>query len=136
MTVLVDTNVIIDVAGDDPVWGSWSRSQLERIADSHILAVNPIVFAEVSAAYDRIEVVDRILPIERFRREPIPYQAAFVAGRAFGEYRRRGGRARSPLPDFFIGAHAAVAGHTLLTRDARRYRTYFPRLAIISPPGN
>ncbi len=99
------------------------------------LVVNPIVFAEVSAVYATVEEVERVLPPKEFLRDPLPYDAAFLAGKAFVAYRRRGGKARAPLPDFYVGAHAAVCGYRLLTRDARRYRTYFPRLDVIAPPG-
>ena len=135
MTVLVDSNVLIDVVNDDPVWGAWSRDALERIATHDLLVVNPIIYAEVSAGFARAEDVERVFPSADFRREQIPYEAAFLAGKAHVAYRRRGGRSRSPLPDFYVGAHAAVCGHRLLTRDATRYRTFFPRLDIIAPPG-
>jgi predicted nucleic acid-binding protein len=135
VTAIVDSNVLIDVVTDDPVWGAWSRAALERVSTVEMLVVNPIVYAEVSVGFDRIEDVDELLPEGTFRREELPYDAAFLAGKAFHAYRRRGGQARSPLPDFYIGAHAAVCGHRLLTRDASRFRTYFPRLDIIAPPG-
>ncbi len=133
MAVLVDSNVILDVATDDPAWGAWSAEALARAADESVLVVNPIVFAEVSVGFERVEELEDALPPELFRRDPLPYEAAFLAGKAFLAYRRRGGRRPVPLPDFYVGAHAAVAGHVLLTRDARRYRTYFPRLALIAP---
>ncbi len=136
MTVLVDSNVLIDVLGDDPVWGDWSARALERVAAVESLVVNPIIYAEVSTGYARIEDVERALNLADFRREQLPWEAGFLAGKAFLAYRRRGGSARSPLPDFYVGAHAAVCGHRLLTRDARRYRTYFPRLDVIAPPGD
>ena len=132
--MLVDSNVLIDVVNDDPVWGAWSREALERTATHDLLVVNPIIYAEVSAGFARAEDVERAFPSADFRREQIPYEAAFLAGKAHVAYRRRGGRSRSPLPDFYVGAHAAVCGHRLLTRDASRYRTYFPRLDIIAPP--
>jgi predicted nucleic acid-binding protein len=135
VSLLVDSNVLIDVAEDDPVWGEWSRTALARCADEATLVVNPIVYAEVSVAYTRVEEIERFLPASLYRREPLPFEAAFLAGKVFLQYRKRGGQARSPLPDFYIGAHAAVRGHRLLTRDATRYRTYFPRLEIIAPPG-
>jgi predicted nucleic acid-binding protein len=135
LTVLVDSNVLIDVATDDPVWGPWSREALERVAGVEMLVVNPIVYAEVSVGFDRIEDVEAKFPAADFRRESLPYDAAFLAGKVFRAYRRRGGRSRAPLPDFYIGAHAAVCGYRLLTRDARRYRTCFPRLDITAPPG-
>lgn len=133
MAVLVDSNVILDVATNDPIWGAWSAEALARAADESVLVINPIVFAEVSVGFDRVEELEAALPAELYRRDPLPYEAAFLAGRSFLAYRRRGGRRATPLPDFYIGAHAAVAGHRLLTRDARRYRTYFPRLPLIAP---
>jgi predicted nucleic acid-binding protein len=135
LTVLVDSNVLIDVVTDPPVWGAWSRETLERVAAVEMLVVNPIVYAEVSVGFDRMEDVETVFRAADFFREQLPYDAAFLAGKAFRSYRMRGGRSRSPLPDFYIGAHAAVAGYRLLTRDASRYRTYFPRLDIIAPPG-
>jgi predicted nucleic acid-binding protein len=132
-TVLVDSNVILDVATDDTVWGARSRSALERLAESHPLVVNPLVYAEVSVGFDRTEDLDAALPADLVERVDLPYDAAFLAGKAFLMYRRRGGSRTSTLPDFYIGAHAAVAGWGLLTRDTRRYRTYFPTVAIITP---
>jgi hypothetical protein len=134
-TVLVDSNVILDLATEDRTWGAWSAEALAAAADEAILVINPIVYAEVSIGFERIEDVEEALPAEAFRRLPLPYEAAFLAGKAFMAYRRRGGRAPVPLPDFFIGAHAAVSGFRLLTRDARRYRTSFPRVALITPKG-
>jgi predicted nucleic acid-binding protein len=133
MATLVDSNVILDVATDDPTWGSWSAEALGRAADESVLVINPVVFAEVSVGFDRVEDLEDALPPELYRRDPLPYEAAFLAGKSFLAYRRRGGRRVTPLPDFYIGAHAAVSGHRLLTRDARRYRTYFPRLELIAP---
>jgi predicted nucleic acid-binding protein len=104
-----------------------------KAADDAVLVINPIVFAEVSVGFDRVEDLEDALPPELYRRDPLPYEAGFLAGKSFLAYRRRGGRRVTPLPDFYIGAHAAVAGHQLLTRDARRYRTYFPRLVLIAP---
>ena len=132
-SVLVDSNVILDIAGDDPEWGPWSREMLTSIGDTSVLVINAIIYSEVSVGYDRIEDLEEILPKEFFKREDIPYAAAFLAGKCFVDYRRRGGARTSPLPDFFIGAHAAVAGYALLTRDVNRYRTYFNRLELISP---
>jgi predicted nucleic acid-binding protein len=131
--VLVDSNVLLDVAIDDPVWGEWSRATLQRVADEAILVINPVVYGEVSVGYPSIEELDAALPVDLFRRDGIPYEAAFLAGKAFLGYRRRGGARRAPLPDFYIGAHAAIAGFRLLTRDAARYRTYFPKLELIAP---
>ena len=133
MPILVDSNVLLDVATNDPVWGAWSAEALARAADESVLVINPIVFAQVSVGFDRVEDLENALPPELYRRDPLPYEAAFLAGKSFLAYRRRGGRRVTPLPDFYIGAHAAVAGHQLLTRDARRYRTYFPRLVVIAP---
>ena len=133
MAILVDSNVILDVATDDPVWGEWSGDALAKAADEAVLVINPIVFAEVSVGFDRVEDLEDALPPELYRRDALPYEAAFLAGKSFLAYRRRGGRRTAPLPDFYVGAHAAVAGHRLLTRDARRYRTYFPGLVIIAP---
>lgn len=131
--VLVDSNVILDIATEDSRWFNWSSSQLNELAARHVLVINPIIYAEVSVGYDRIEDLDGALPPESFRREALPWEAAFLAGKAFRLYRRRGGRRQSPLPDLYIGAHAAVRGFRLLTRDARRYRSYFPRLELITP---
>jgi predicted nucleic acid-binding protein len=133
MAVLVDSNILLDVATNDSTWGAWSADALARAADASVLVINPIIFAEVSAAFERVEDLEDALPPELYRRDPLPYEAAFLAGKSFLAYRRRGGRRVTPLPDFYIGAHAAVVGHQLLTRDARRYRTYFPRLVLIAP---
>ena len=131
--VLVDSNVILDVVTQDPRWFDRSAAVLARMAGDHELIVNPIVYAEVSVGFERIEELDAALPGESFRREPLPWEAAFLAGKCFARYRRAGGSRRAPLPDFYIGAHAAVRGIPLLTRDAARYRTYFPRLELILP---
>lgn len=131
--VLVDANVLLDVMTEDAQWFGWSSAAMERAADRHRLVINPIIYAEVTIRYTRIEDLDAALPKTVFDREPVPYEAAFLAGKAFMAYRRRGGAKRSPLPDFLIGAHAAVAGYHLMTRDATRYRTYFPKLPLIAP---
>ena len=131
--VLIDSNVLLDVMTQDARWLGWSAEALERAADRYRLVVNSVIYAEVSIRYSRIEDLDAALPKTTFDREAIPYEAAFLAGKSFLAYRRRGGARRSPLPDFFIGAHAAIAGYRLMTRDAARYRTYFPRLPLISP---
>jgi predicted nucleic acid-binding protein len=130
---LVDANVLLDVLTDDPVWADRSGSALARVADRARLAINPIVYAEVSIGFERIEELDDALPKETFARLPLPWAAAFLAGKCFVRYRRSGGARRSPLPDFYIGAHAAVEGFPLLTRDEGRYRTYLPRLELITP---
>jgi hypothetical protein len=133
--ILVDSNVLLDVATSDPTWGDWAASTLARIADESILAINALIYAEVSIGFESIEDVEQCLPAGLYRREALPYEAAFLAGKVFLEYRRRGGTRRSPLPDFYIGAHAAVSGYRLLTRDAARYRTCFPGLELIAPSG-
>jgi predicted nucleic acid-binding protein len=131
--VLVDSNVILDVMTEDPAWGAWSADALARAAEASRLVINPVIYAEVSIRFSRIEDLDLGLPPALFEREPVPFAAAFLAGKAFRAYKRRGGMRRSPLPDFFIGAHAAVMGYRLLTRDAGRYRAYFPRLQVVAP---
>lgn len=132
MAVLVDANVLLDTLADDPKWFDWSARALADLGDTERLVINPIIFAEISIRYSRIEDVNDALP-PTLERDSLPYEASFLAGKAFREYRRRGGAKRSPLPDFFIGAHALVAGYRLLTRDASRYRTYFPKLRIVAP---
>ena len=131
--MLVDSNVLLDVFTEDADWFGWSSSALARAAERSRLAVNPIVYAEVSVRFDRIEELDAALPDPVFARLQLPSAAAFLAGKCFVRYRRAGGERRSPLPDFSVGAHAAVAGMALLTRDAARYRTYLPRLELIAP---
>jgi predicted nucleic acid-binding protein len=131
--VLVDSNVILDLTTDDPVWADWSENTLASLANEAVLVINPIIYAEVSADFDQIEDADRAMPPEIFRREPVPYEAGFLAGKCHRHYRRRGGARASVLPDFYIGAHAAVRGYRLLTRDAPRFRSYFPTLDLIAP---
>lgn len=133
MATLVDSNVILDVATEDDAWQDWSASMLARASEAGRLVINPVVYAEVSLGFASIEELDDAVPPDYFTREPLPWEAAFLAARAFLNYRRRGGARTAPLPDFYIGAHAALGGYTLLTRDARRYRTYFPGLRIIAP---
>ena len=130
---LVDSSVVLDIVTDDPAWADWSADTLAQARDEGRLVINPIVYAEVSTGFERIEDLDETIPASDFEREPLPYQAGFVAGKAFLTYRRRGGAHLSPLPDFYIGAHAAVAGYRLLTRDASRFRTYFPSVELIAP---
>jgi predicted nucleic acid-binding protein len=131
--VLVDSNVLLDIATDDADWFAWSSENLRRAANQARLVINPIIFAEVSVHYDLIEELNQVLPRSLFDREPISEEAAFLAGKCFLQYKRRGGRKTSPLPDFFIGAHAATAGYRLITRDVARYRSYFPALELIAP---
>jgi predicted nucleic acid-binding protein len=133
MTVLVDSNVLLDVLTEDGRWFEWSASALRSAAEHTEVAINPVVYAEVSIRFDRIEDLEAALPESMFERRAIPWEAAFLAGKAFLKYRRRGGRRTAPLPDFFIGAHAAVERLDLLTRDAARYRGYFPSVRLIAP---
>lgn len=133
MSTLVDSNVLIDVLSEDPRWFEWSAAALAKAVERAALCVNPIIYAEVAVGYSSGAAVDRALAAAQFERLALPYAAGFLAGRAFVEYRRRGGVRQAPLPDFYIGAHALVEGHTLLTRDPARYRTYFPKLRLICP---
>ena len=133
MAILVDSNVILDLVTEDPTWFWWSSRTLGDWAEREALIINPIVYAEVSISFERIEEVEAALPPSYFQRAPLPWEAAFLAGKCFKEYRRRGGGKTAPLPDFYIGAHAAVASIPLMTRDASRYRTYFPTLTLIAP---
>jgi hypothetical protein len=129
---VVDANILLDLFTEDPVWMAWSEAAIAEAIDAGPLIVNPIVYAEVSVAFERIEELDRKIPAV-IDREDLPWEAAFLAGKCFREYRRRGGTKRSPLPDFYIGAHALVTGRVLLTRDPARYRTALPALALVSP---
>ena len=131
--VLVDTNVLVDVVQDDPDWGEWSLRQLRTQSQLHVLAINPVIYAELSLSFTTIEAVDDVVARLALEVVEIPRPALFLAGKAFVRYRRSGGARTQVLPDFFIGAHAAVAGWTLVTRDAARFRTYFPKLAVIAP---
>ena len=133
MATLVDSNVLIDVLGPPGPWTEWSVAALREAGDADVLVINAIVYGELSVGFDTKEALDAAIPSTHIRREDLPYAAAFLAGKCFVDYRRRGGARSGVLPDLFIGAHAAVAGYRLLTRDAARYRTYFPRLAIIAP---
>lgn len=131
--VMVDSNILLDLMTEDPNWFRWSAETIERVAEDARLIINPIIYAEVSIRYSRIEDLEAALPPSMFEREPVPFEAAFVAAKCFLAYRRRGGAKQSPLPDFFIGAHALCSGHRLMTRDPARYRTYFPALDLIAP---
>ena len=131
--VLVDTNVLIDVFASDPRWFDWSSAQLARVIDTRQAVINPIVYAEVAATFEAIEALDAALNDLAMLREHLPWPAAFLASKAHRRYRARGGKREQTLADFFIGAHAAIADYTLLTRDGRRYREYFPKLRVIAP---
>jgi predicted nucleic acid-binding protein len=129
----VDSSVILDIVTEDPAWTEWSGDALAQARDDGLLVINPIVYAEVSTGFDRIEDLDEAVPADDFQREALPYEAGFVVAKAFLAYRRRGGQKRSPLSDFYIGAHAAVRRYRLLTRDVARYRSYFPTVTLIAP---
>ena len=131
--IFVDTNVLLDVVTRDPAWAQWSKRQLDAAALRERLAINPVVYAELSSRYARIEDVDAMLAAADIAIAEMPRAALFLAGQIFQSYRRRGGQRTSLLPDFFIGAHAAVLGAPLITRDATRYRTYFPTVELIAP---
>ncbi|MBD9597868.1 MULTISPECIES: type II toxin-antitoxin system VapC family toxin [unclassified Ensifer] len=131
--ILVDTNVLLDVVTDDPTWADWSIAQLEAASLGGAIWINDIVYAELSVRYDRIEDVDGFLDQAGFELAAVPREALFLASKVFTQYRKVGGTQTGVLPDFFIGAHAAVSGYPLLTRDVGRYRTYFPRLTLIAP---
>lgn len=131
--LLVDTNVILDLVANTPTWADWSQAQLERHALTYRLMINPVIYAELSIGYERIEDLEAMLGTTLLRVEPLPREALFLAGKAFQRYRKAKGVKIGVLPDFFIGAHAAVIGVPLLTRDPRRYRRYFPKVELIAP---
>jgi hypothetical protein len=131
--VLVDSNVLLDILTDDPAWADWSASQLASAGNTSRLVINPIVYSEISIRFSRIEELEDALPRDIIEKEALPFEAAFLAGKVFLDYRKAGGSKTSPLPDFLIGAHAAVLGYQVLTRDPRRFRTYFPTLQLIEP---
>ena len=131
--VLVDSNVILDVYTDDARWADWSESVLNRYRTSHILYINPVIYAEISMGFARIEDLESSIVLSDFKFLQIPKEALFLAGKAFVQYRRRQGNKTSPLTDFFIGAHAAVADLLLMTRDPACMRTYFPTVQLITP---
>ena len=131
--LLVDTNVLVDVLQDDPQWADWSIGQLRAQAQIHELVINPVVYAELSLSFATLEALDAVVAKMELTLHEIPRPALFLAGKAFAQYRRRGGGKAQVLPDFFIGAHAAVQGWSLLTRDAGRFRTYFPSLRVLAP---
>jgi predicted nucleic acid-binding protein len=129
---IVDTNILLDIYTQDEVWEERSAAAIASVADISILVINPIIYAELSVGIEKIEGLDDFLGRD-FRRDPLPWEAAFIAGKVFRVYRRRGGLKTAPLPDFYIGAHAAVQGMHILTRDPKRYTSYFPAVKIIEP---
>ena len=131
--VLVDSNILIDVFTDDPKWQPWSATQLACVAEREDLAINPVIYAELAAGFERESQLERALKPWPLARLALPYTAGFKAGQAFLRYRREGGMRRSPLPDFYIGAHAESERLPLLTRDPARYRRYFPKLRLLAP---
>lgn len=131
--VLVDTNVLVDVLQDDPQWADWSIGQLRAQSSVHPLVINPVIYAELSLSYSTFEALNKVLATMQLVLLELPRPALFLAGKAFAQYRKRGGSKHQVLPDFFIGAHAAVLGCSLLTRDAARFRTYFPTLQVLAP---
>lgn len=133
--VLVDSNVLLDILGEENAWTDWSASTLQSAGNIGRLIINPIIYGEISVRFSSVEALDEALPETIFVRERLPFAAAFLAGKAFLAYRQRGGTRQSLLPDFLIGAHAAVSGYRLLTRDAGRYLTYFPRVDLLAPKG-
>lgn len=131
--LLVDTNVLVDVLEDDPEWADWSIGQLRALSQIHRLVINPVIYSELSLTFSTVDALDRAIDDLGLTMIEIPRPALFLAGKAFVRYRRQGGRKNNVLADFFIGAHAAVAGYTVLTRDTRRYSTYFSGLSLVSP---
>ena len=131
--ILVDTNVLVDVLQDDPVWADWSQEQLESASLNDALAINAVIYSELSLCFAQIEELEKVLAEVSITVELIPREALFLAGKAFLNYRRQKGTKQGVLPDFYIGAHAAVDGCPLITRDASRYRTYFPTVKLITP---
>lgn len=131
--ILVDSNVLLDVVTDDAQWRSWSAAALSDAVLTGTVAINQLVYAEVSIAYRRVQELDAALNRLRIQRADLPWEAAHLAGQAFLSYRRSDGQKSSPMPDFYIGAHAQASGAQLLTRDVRRYRTYFPDVSLIAP---
>jgi predicted nucleic acid-binding protein len=131
--VLVDSNILLDIATNDARWAEWSGHALAQCADHTTLIINPIIYAEVSIGFTTIEALNAALPSASYTREPLPWEAGFLAGKCFLTYRRRGGLKNTPLPDFYIGAHAAIEKLALLTRETARYQTYFPKVEILGP---
>ncbi len=133
MPALIDSNVILDIFTRDPKWFDWSSKTLAYYAERELLYINPIIYSEISISFKRIEELDQALPNDYILRENLPYDAAFLAGKCFLKYRKSGGVKHAPLPDFYIGAHAAIRGWDIITRDNGRYKTYFPKLKVITP---
>jgi predicted nucleic acid-binding protein len=133
VVTLIDSCALLDVLTNDATWGEWSAQAITAAETEGELVINPLIYAEVSAGYAQVEEVDAALPAAIFRREPLPYEAGFLAAKAFVAYRKRGGAKTAPAPDFYIGAHAAVARYRVITRDAARFRTSFPSLELIAP---
>ena len=131
--VVIDSNVLIDVLQGDAVWAEWSHAQLVPLIAQRRAMIIPIIYVELAAGYATIEALEAAIGPLRLTRESLSWEAAFLAGKAYQLYRKRGGAKRSPLPDFYIGAHASLAGHALLTREPKRYREYFPKLKVIAP---
>lgn len=131
--LLVDTNVLVDVLANDPEWADWSIAQLRAQAKIHQLAINPVIYAELSLTFSTVEALDQTVDELRLAMIQLPRPALFLAGKAFVRYRRQGGTKHNVLADFFIGAHAAVSGYPLLTRDTRRYSSYFAEVQLIAP---
>ncbi len=131
--ILIDSSILLDIASKDPVWSEWSLLSIADLANNFALCINPIIYAESSVKFNTPEEFDKAFPAEDFVRENLPYSAAFLAAKAQIAYRRRGGSRTATLPDFFIGAHAAVSGYRILTRDPRRFRRYFPSVELIAP---
>ena len=129
----MDSNVLIDLFTKDPTWCAWSFAQIVEAGDRGPLLINHVIYAEVSIRFSNFEDLEEALGRDAFLRAELPWTAAFLAGKCFRDYRSRGGTKTAPLPDFFIGAHAAVMKLPLLTRDAKRYRTYFPTVELITP---
>ena len=130
---LVDSNIILDLFTKDSHWFDWSANQIGQAAEAGPLIINPIIYSEISISFESLEDLEESLSPDLFEKRPIPWEACFLAGKCFVKYRKRGGAKALPLPDFFIGAHAAVEGLTLLTRDANRYKTYYPTVKLIHP---
>jgi predicted nucleic acid-binding protein len=131
--ILVDTNVLLDVVENDAEWAAWSQEKLDAASATDTLAINPVIYSEFSIAFDRIEELEAVIAEASLAMEPIPREALFLAGKVFLSYRRSRGTKRSVLPDFYIGAHAAVMQWPILTRDVSRYRNYFPTVSLIAP---